>query len=209
MGANKDLPRLQCRLFSSAHLIFRPKLQPLLAQQEFDISVQDLPLIKSFKLLGGHRTYFSFILCGFLSWGFLFCSKFCRYEVAKPMIPIVDRVAYVHPLNQLQIFHFNQFAYTKDNIALLIGLCLYVKVVDPILASYSVEDSISKLVQVAKTALDNELGKIPCDKLYENNEIGLASEKAFVSFSTFYFAFLSYLFFLSLFVFLYKPKLFE
>ncbi|CAI0540907.1 unnamed protein product [Linum tenue] len=61
-------------------------------------------------------------------------------------------------------------AITKDNVSILIDGVLYVKIVDPKLASYGVENPIYAVIQLAQTTMRSELGKITLDKTFEERD---------------------------------------
>nr|QKY15298.1 regulator of protease activity hflc, stomatin/prohibitin superfamily (hflC) [Polytomella parva] len=86
------------------------------------------------------------------------------------LIPIIDRVSYVHSLKELAIPISQQTAITKDNVTITIDGVLYLKVVDAVRASYGVDNALYAVGQLAQTTMRSELGKITLDKTFEERE---------------------------------------
>lgn len=96
------------------------------------------------------------------------------YKILEPglniLLPIVDEVKYVQILKELAIDVPQQSAVTSDNVTLSIDAVLYLRVMDPYLASYGVEDAEFAVIQVAQTTMRSELGKISLDKVFRERE---------------------------------------
>jgi regulator of protease activity HflC (stomatin/prohibitin superfamily) len=87
------------------------------------------------------------------------------------LIPFIQRVAYKHTLKEQAIDVHRQTAITKDNVTLNIDGVLYLRIVDPVHASYGVSDPYYAVLQLAQTTMRSEIGKITLDKTFEEREV--------------------------------------
>lgn len=99
------------------------------------------------------------------------------------LIPFIDKVAYKHSLKEFAIDVPAQSCITKDNIQVEVDGILYFQIMDPVKASYGVNDYIFACIQLAQTTMRSEIGKIELDKTFEervkiNTEIVEAVDKA-------------------------------
>ena len=86
-------------------------------------------------------------------------------------IPFVDRVAYKHTLKERAMDILAQAAITKDNVTLIMDGILYVKVVNPVDASYGVENPYYAVSQLAQTSMRSAIGKITMDTTFEERVV--------------------------------------
>ena len=101
------------------------------------------------------------------------------------LVPFVDRIAYKHSLKEVAMDVPSQGCITKDNIQVEVDGILYYQIVDPVKASYGVNDYAFASVQLAQTTMRSEVGKIELDRTFEerekiNGEIVSAVDKAAV-----------------------------
>ena len=99
------------------------------------------------------------------------------------VVPFVDRIAYKHSLKEMVIDVPAQSCITKDNIQVEVDGILYMQIVDPIKASYGVNNYSFASTQLAQTTMRSEVGKIELDRTFEereaiNREIVMAVDKA-------------------------------
>lgn len=85
-------------------------------------------------------------------------------------IPFIDRVAYVRTLKEQAFNVPSQSSITRDNISLIVDGVLFVKVLDPVKASYGVEDYIFSITQLSQTSMRSEIGRMELNKTFEERE---------------------------------------
>ncbi|MBN67270.1 MAG: paraslipin [Rickettsiales bacterium] len=86
------------------------------------------------------------------------------------LIPFIERVAYKHSLKEYAFDVQEQSAITRDNVTLLMDGVIYVRIIDPIEASYGVSDPIYAVTQLAQTTMRSEIGKLALDECFEERE---------------------------------------
>jgi len=86
------------------------------------------------------------------------------------IIPTIDQVAYRHSLKEEAVDVTEQTAITQDNVSVILDGIVYIKIIDPISASYGVKDPFYALTQLVQTTMRSEIGKIPLDKTFEERE---------------------------------------
>ena len=86
------------------------------------------------------------------------------------LIPIIQKVAYKHTLKEEAIDVTAQTAISNDNVTLSIDGVLYVKIIDPVAASYGVNSPYYAITQLAQTTMRSEIGKLPLDRTFEERE---------------------------------------
>lgn len=86
------------------------------------------------------------------------------------LIPFIDRVAYKHSLKEIVMDVPPQSCITKDNIQVEVDGILYLQVMDPVRASYGVNNYSFASIQLAQTTMRSEIGKIELDRTFEERE---------------------------------------
>lgn len=99
------------------------------------------------------------------------------------IIPFIDRIRYLHSLKENVLEIPEQICITKDNVQVAIDGVLFFRVMDPVKASYGVNDYAAAVIQLAQTTLRSEIGKIELDRTFEerehiNNNIVMSIDKA-------------------------------
>jgi len=87
------------------------------------------------------------------------------------LIPFIQRVAYKHTLKEQAFEVHRQSAITKDNVSLNIDGVLYMRITDPLKASYGIHDPYYAIIQLAQTTMRSQIGTMTLDKTFEEREL--------------------------------------
>lgn len=103
-------------------------------------------------------------------------ERFGKYQSTKEaglnfIMPIIDRISADRSLKEQAVDVPEQSAITKDNISLHVDGVLYFRVLDPVKATYGVDDYVFAVTQLAQTTMRSELGKMELDKTFEERDI--------------------------------------
>ena len=85
-------------------------------------------------------------------------------------MPFIDKVAYKHTLKEKAIDVMQQSAITSDNVTLALDGIIYVRIINPMDASYGVENPYYAVTQLAQTSMRSAIGKLVMDKTFEERE---------------------------------------
>ncbi len=99
------------------------------------------------------------------------------------LTPFMDKVSYKHSLKEVAVDVPPQTCITRDNIAVEVDGVLYLQVIDPVKASYGIENFLFASTQLSQTTMRSEIGKLELDKTFEervsiNHSIIEAVDKA-------------------------------
>jgi regulator of protease activity HflC (stomatin/prohibitin superfamily) len=83
------------------------------------------------------------------------------------LAPFIDRIRYHHSLKERAIDVPSQRCITNDNARVEVNGILYLKVVDPKLASYGIENYLVGVIQLAQTTMRSVIGKLSLDRTFE------------------------------------------
>lgn len=86
------------------------------------------------------------------------------------LMPFIDKVAYKHTLKEQAIDVPSQICITRDNIAVEVDGILYLQVIDPMKASYGINNYQFAATQLAQTTMRSVIGKLELDKSFEERE---------------------------------------
>ncbi|MBN1663700.1 MAG: paraslipin [Deltaproteobacteria bacterium] len=99
------------------------------------------------------------------------------------LMPFIDKVSYKHTLKEQALDVASQVCITRDNISVEVDGILYLQVMDPMKASYGINNYQFASTQLAQTTMRSIIGKLELDRTFEeretiNNSIVEAVDKA-------------------------------
>lgn len=86
------------------------------------------------------------------------------------LIPYIETVAYKHSLKEYAMDVQEQTAITRDNVTLVIDGLIYLKIIDPVHASYGVSNPVFAVTQLAQTTMRSEIGKLTMESAFEERD---------------------------------------
>lgn len=86
------------------------------------------------------------------------------------VIPFVQKVAYKHTLKEEVLDVDPQICITSDNVQVTVDGVLYIKVVDPVKASYGINNYRYATAQLAKTTMRSEIGRLELDRTFSERD---------------------------------------
>jgi len=86
------------------------------------------------------------------------------------IIPFIQQVAYKHSLKEMAVDVPEQAGITRDNVTLALDGVLYIRIIDPVAASYGVSQPIAAVQLLAQTTMRSEIGKLTLDRTFEERE---------------------------------------
>lgn len=86
------------------------------------------------------------------------------------LVPFIDHIAYKQTLKEEALDVDPQLCITSDNVQVQVDGILYLRVVDPVKASYGIESYKFAVTQLAKTTMRSEIGKLELDKTFCGRE---------------------------------------
>ncbi|MEI7669421.1 MAG: slipin family protein [Pseudomonadota bacterium] len=102
-------------------------------------------------------------------------EKLCKFDrTLEPglsfLVPYIENVAYRHSLKEYAMDVQEQTAITRDNVTLVIDGLIYLKIIDPVHASYGVSNPIFAVTQLAQTTMRSEIGQLTMESAFEERE---------------------------------------
>ncbi len=87
------------------------------------------------------------------------------------LLPFLDRVAFIQDLKEMSISVPPQVCFTKDNVQVEVDGVIYISVVDPVAASYGIDDYLVGAIQLGQTTTRSVIGTLDLDRTFEERDI--------------------------------------
>lgn len=86
------------------------------------------------------------------------------------LIPFIDKVAYTHDLKEESIDVPPQDCFSRDEVNIQVDGVIYISVVDPVRASYGINDYRFAAMQLAQTTTRSVIGTLELDRTFEERD---------------------------------------
>jgi len=86
------------------------------------------------------------------------------------LIPVFDRIAYVHETREQVIDIPSQSCITNDNMQVMVDGLVYLKVMNARSASYGIGDYVNASINLAQTTMRSEVGKLSLSKIFAERD---------------------------------------
>ncbi len=88
-----------------------------------------------------------------------------------PLIPFIDKVAFIKDLKEETMAVPPQECFTKDNVRVEVDGVIYISVMNPVNASYGITDYRFAATQLAQTTTRSVIGTIELDRTFEERDL--------------------------------------
>jgi regulator of protease activity HflC (stomatin/prohibitin superfamily) len=86
------------------------------------------------------------------------------------LVPFVDRIAYRHETREQVVDVPPQVCITRDNVQVEVDGLVYLKVMDPVKASYGIGDYRQASISLAQTTMRSEIGQLTLDDTFSERD---------------------------------------
>ena len=86
------------------------------------------------------------------------------------LIPFIDKVSYIHDLKEETIDVPPQDCFSKDEVNIQVDGVIYISVIDPVRASFGINDYRFAAMQLAQTTTRSVIGTLDLDRTFEERD---------------------------------------
>jgi len=86
------------------------------------------------------------------------------------LVPLIDKVKYVHSLKEITVDIPHQVAVSSDNVSVKLDGVMFLQITDAYKASYEIEDPEYSMIQLAQTSTRSELASVIVDDIYKDRD---------------------------------------